>query len=254
MSHLMYSSGKDNVMTFEQLRQVPTPPSRGRFHQPYSFGEYAGEVAQQLARHNLHIVEQEYAVRKDGQQMFGVMEIAPVEGELITADDWKILIGLKGAHDQSITRGICIGTSVLVCSNLCFSGNLGNLFTKQTTNIGMRLPGMIRETVARIPDAAHHMEARFDGYKNFGLKQRWGDAAIVELYRRGALSSAQMGKAVNEWDTPSHAEHAALGFSAWRLFNACTEALKPGGESVNMNLIADRSARVTTFLDDMIGL
>jgi hypothetical protein len=254
MSTLMYSSSKDNVMTRPQLLQLPTPAPKGRFHQPYSFGSYADEVSDQLERENIQVLSEEYCVRKDNQQMFGVMEIGPSEGEFISADDWKVLLGLRGSHDQSIPRGLCIGTSVLVCSNLHFSGNLATITTKQTLNMGMRLPQMIRDAVAQIPEAARGMEIRFSGYKNFSLKQRWGDAALVELHRRGALAAPQLGKAIAEWDSPSHAAHAEQGWSAWRLFNACTEALKPGGESVNMNLIADRSTKVSTFIDDMIGL
>jgi hypothetical protein len=32
---------------------------------------------------------------------------------------------------------------------------------------------------------------------------------------------------LQEWDEPSHEEHAEDGYSMWRLYNAITEAIKP---------------------------
>jgi hypothetical protein len=200
--------------------------------------------------------EQEYAIQKDGQRMFGLMTVGPkaLEGQLITADDWNVMIGIRGAHDQSVQRGITLGSRVMVCSNLCFSGNLGTFVTKQTINIRHRIPGLIRSAVARLPEMAEQLEHTYNAYRNFEMKPRWGDAALVEITRRGGLSSAQLGRAIQEWDRPSHEEHAENGYSAWRLLNACTEALKPTGTMGNMNIVQDRSQKVSSFLNEVVGI
>ena len=256
MTNLMYSTANDKPVTINQLRMLPTPAARGRFHQPYGFGQYADDVHRALNMTGIEVLSEEYAVTKDHNRMFGLMEIAakPLEGELILADDWKLTLGLRGSHDQKIQRGLVLGTQVMVCSNLCFSGNVANINTKQTLNIGARLPGLIRSAVSNIPQLAERQTRVFDAYRNRELKPRGGDAALVEIFRRQGLSSAQLGRAIVEWHEPTHEEHAAQGYSAWRLMNACTEAVKPTGSNMNMDLIANRTQVTTKFIDEICGI
>ncbi len=256
MTTLMYNTQNDKPINIAQLRMLPVPPARGRFHQPYGFGQYAEDVHHALDQSGIEVLSEEYAVTKDHNRMFGLMEIAakPLEGDLITSDEWKLTLGLRGSHDQKITRGLVLGTQIMVCSNLCFSGNLANIRTKQTTNISARLPGLIRGAIQRIPQMAQRQTQVFDAYRNKELKPRGGDAALVEIYRRQGLSSAQLGRAITEWHEPTHLEHTAQGYSAWRLLNACTEAVKPTGANMNFDQIATRTQVAAKFLDEICGI
>jgi len=256
MTHLMYNNSSDQIITRNEMKLLPLPEARGRFHQPYPFSAFVEQVHEALDIEGIVANDEEYVIQKDGNRLFGLMTIESkaLEGQLITADDWKLTLGLRGSHDQKIPRGLVLGTQVLVCSNLCFNGNLGTFNTKQTLNIGSRIPALIRDAVSRIPETAHKQELQFDAYRNFEMKPRWGDAALVEIHRRGGLTSPQLGRAIQEWDVPAHSEHAEQGYSAWRLLNACTEALKPTGTQGNMNTVQDRSQRVTGFLNEVVGL
>lgn len=256
MAQLMYNNGTDRIITRPEMQALPLPEARGRFHQPYPFYDFVEQVHEALDLEGIAANNEEYAIQKDGNRLFGLMtlESKALEGELITADEWNITLGLRGSHDQKIPRGLVLGTQVLVCSNLCFNGNLGTFNTKQTLNIGSRIPTLIRDAVARIPETAHQQERQFDAYRNFEMKPRWGDAALVEIHRRGGLASNQLARAIQEWDRPAHEEHAEQGYSAWRLLNACTEALKPAGTSGNMNTVQDRSQRVTGFINEVVGV
>ena len=252
---LMYS-GNDELMTREQVARVATPAGMGARHNPYPFGAYVEDIHHALDVNGIAVANEEFAVGNDGQRLFGMMQLAPkpLEGELITAKDWNLTLGLRGSHDQSIARGLVLGSQTIVCSNLMFDGNLGKFTTMQTTHIGSRLPQLIRAAVSRIPEVAHRTEQRYDIYKNFEMRQRWGDAALVEIFRRGGLSGAQLSRAISEWDRPAHEENAEYGFSAWRLMQACTEALKPTGAQVNMNIVQDRSERVSSFIDEVTDM
>lgn len=254
MPNLMYNPAQDIITRREDLSLIETPEARGRFHKPYPFADYVNEVEHQLNAFGIEVVSEEYAVTKDDNRMFGMMEIAPLEGELIKANDWKLTLGLRGSHDERIPRGLALGTQVMVCSNLCFSGDLGTFKTKQTLNIGQRLPALIASAVARIPELAERQETMFDAYKNKTIKHWAGDAALVEMMRRGAFTSAQLAKAVQEWDKPSHDEHAQHGDSVWQLFNASTEALKPTSTRVNMNTVQQRSQLVQSYMNHIVGL
>jgi len=246
---LMYSN-EDVLMTADQLAAVPTPAPLGRFHQPVGFGDYLELVKHRLDRSGIRVLHEEYVTEKDRQTFFGMMQI-DLEG--FSIDGVELTLGIRGSHNQKVPRGICLGNRVIVCSNLMFNGDLANVSTKQTTNVWSRLPAMVDQAVARIPQMAEREAARVEHYKGYELKPRWGDAALVEIHRRGALSGAQLARAIDQWDTPKHAEHAEDGHSAWRLLNAVTEAVKPQGDNCNMETIRQRTAVASGFIDEVVG-
>jgi hypothetical protein len=250
----MYNPSNEDLMNRTDLHLLPTPPKLGRFHQPYAFGDYVDHVTKALNDMGVTVAQEEYAVSKDNMKMFGSMEIRPMEGELIKATDWKLLVGIRGSHDQSIARGLVLGSQVMVCSNLCFHGNLGHLRTKQTTNIEGRIRTLIRQSVHHIPAMAERQDAVFDMYKEKRLSMYRAEAALVEMFRRGGLSGNQLAVAVSEWDKPTYEEHAENKGSAWQLFNAATQALKPTGQNVNMNLVSQRSEIVSNVVNEFVGI
>ena len=257
--NLLYSQQDDVLVNRNQIALMSTPEPMGRFHSPYPFAQYIDDVDLALKNTGLRIVDEEYAVTKDHNRMFGLMEIAPLEGDLIQSKDWTITVGLRGSHDQRIPRGMVLGTSVLVCSNLCFHGNIANFATKQTINIAARLPELIREAVTHIPQMAEKQETVFNRYKVAQFQPNYGDQMLVELYRQGAFASPQLTTAIDEWHAPSYERHTEHDrddgkWSAWRLFNACTEALKPTGNTTNMVTIEQRSRKVSDYLNDCVAI
>ena len=249
MGHLLYSSD-DELMTHDQIKLLEPPEQLGRFHHPYPFDNYITDVKDAMKLENLTILNEEFATANNHSSLFGVMEIQPQEGEFISADDWSLLVGLRGSHNSTIARGLVIGSRIMVCSNLCFSGTI-SLNTKQTTNVEDRIHRMIRESVKRIPDMAVVQQKKFDRYKDFDIKARTGDAMMVELFRRGAMTAQQLAVAVREWDEPSFEDHNQYKNTVYGLFNSCTQALKPNGVNHNPSLAADRSIKVAQLMDEV---
>lgn len=269
---LLYSHEGNPHLTLAQLGQIPTPQGQGRFHRPYPFHTYVEDVESALDRVGFDVLERDLEVTKDQNRFFGALAIAPrngapvvtVEntGEDLPVSEWRkndagyeLLIGLRGAHDQSLKRELVLGDKIFVCSNLAFSGSIGSIATKQTTNIHRRLPRLISSAVALIPELAEKRAEQFEAYKAYEFSNpRGGDAALVEIFRQGGLSGAQLAKAIIEWDHPTYEEHAEFGKSAWLLRNSVTEALKPAGQNINHNLIADRTQITDRFLSNLVGL
>lgn len=256
---LMLHAGAHSV-TRNQLADLPVPQALGSRHFIRPFADDVNLITDYLGAEGLTIVDEAYGVKNDAKgmpaQFFGAIEVRgrALEGEYIPASGYGLTIGVRGAYDQSLPRGLAIGSRVFVCDNLAFSGEI-NIATKQTLNIGSRLPGMLRAAVARIPAYAEHQQQRFDLYRNHELKPRIGDAALVEMVRRGVLNPSQVGKAIEEWDSPSHAEHAENGYSVWRLQQAVTEAIKPANRERNaIPATWNRTIAMTQFLDDIVGL
>ena len=252
---LLYNPRNETLMNRSALYGLPVPEPLGNRHKPISFGTFADNVATAVTDKGFEIVEEEYAVNNKNTRMFGLMTISPLEGEFISAKEWEMQIGLRGAHDRSLPRGLTLGSNVLVCSNLCFHGDLGVFKTKQTLNVEERLPEIINNAVDTLPEMIDHNNRRFDAYRTTEFDKRDGDAALIELFRRGALSGRQLPRAIAEWDNPTFEAHAEDGFNVWRLFNACTEALKPrGGETANMNVLRLSSEAVTDAMDMLVHI
>lgn len=243
--NLMYAPS-DILTPRHDLRLIETPAPMGARHRPYPFHTYADQVEQSLQFHGFDIVDQEYVVTADHMQFFGLMEIRQHAADLDVIDTkgWTIQVGLRGSHNQTLPRGLLLGSRVIVCSNLCFHGNIGQFKTMQTTNMSSRLPSLIRQCLSQVPEMVDKQDRTFDRMKERELKIQQGDSALVQMYRRGAFNSAQLTRAIGEWKDPSF-EHGPP--SVWRLMNAGTEALKPTGDNVNMATVESRSQIVSDY-------
>jgi len=243
------------------LAALPLPAPRGSRHVVRPFVEDVELVETFLGRNGFSVVDEGFGTKTDAKgfpsQFFGLLEIQPtvLEGEYIPKDNsFKLQIGIRGSYDQSLPRGLSVGSLVTVCDNLAFSGEV-SVYAKQTTNIGSRIAGLLEAAVGEVPVLADHQARRFDAYRNYELSKVKGDAILVECVRLGILNPSDIGKAIKEWDEPSHPEHAANGKTVWTLFNAVTESIKPANTDRPHVLSAwQRTVPLTAFLDKGIGL
>lgn len=253
MKGLMLHCGAE-PMGRTQIAELETPEPMGSRHCPVPFIDFIDTTTQALNHVGLQVLDEAYGALKDGSRFFGLMEIAGYSG---IDSDFAMTVGLRASHDQSFARGVCVGSHVFVCDNLCFSGEI-SLTTRHTTNINSRLPGMVLEAVQTLPGHFEVQNQRFDQYKLMELKPRWGDAALTELVRREVLNPSQIGRAIREWDEPTHPEHGEDGHSVWRLMNAVTETMKAPLDSEGRPTRAaapatmTRTIGLTKFLDEIV--
>lgn len=243
---LLYSNKTDVKVDRGQLGWLPEPQSMGRFHKPYAFAEYIDDIHNALTTHNVQVNDEEYVIQKDQQRLFGMMVIES------PAEDWQLTLGIRGSHDQSIPRGIALGTNVMVCSNLCFSGELFTGKAKQTVHNAGRILSLIDEAVESIAPAYDKQEEQFSTMKDFELiKPELVDSLMIQAFKRGALSGAQLGTAIREYEKPSYAEHDHYS-NTWKLFNAFTQAIKPKGDGVDMNGIVRKTTIISNLMNEVI--
>ena len=247
MSTLLYNSATDIKVERDYLANLQTPPPMGRRHSPYPFYKFATDTVDAIEDSGFTIEAEDYAITKDENRMFGLLNVTRRYGHAVGPvgdPKWNLLVALRGAHDQSISRGLAIGSRVMVCSNLCFHGDLGNWNSKQTTNIAQRIPDMVADAVAGLGDAGRKLPVDFDAFNEQQVSRETGDKILLSIYRSGGFSASQMGRAVDDWDNCSVEEHTANGRNLWWLFNSATHALKPTGANVNHGDIQHRSTIV----------
>lgn len=256
MPGLMLHAGADAINRFG-LASLPVPQPRGARHFIRPFIEDVELVTDYLGTVGLTVKDEAFGVKFKNEtpsQFFGVMEVAPkvLDGEYIPAD-FGLMLGLRGSYDESLPRGLAVGSRVFVCDNLAFSGEVA-VSTKQTLNVNKRIPALLQRAIGEVPRMAELQGKRFAAYKNTKFQPRWGDAALVEMLRLGVLNANTIHRAVKEWDEPSHVEHVEDGRTVWTLHNAVTEAIKPSEGRANVLPAWERTTKLTKFLDGVVGL
>ena len=244
---LLYNRSTDLLLEREQLDMLPTPKPSGRFHKIYPFSEYVEDIHDSLRRHGISVSDEQYVLSHGAQRMFGLMTIETQE------KDWKLALGVRGSHDKSVARGIALGTNVMVCSNLCFSGELFMDKAKQTLFNGDKIKSIIDVAISVIPNALQEQKYQFFLYKGTELPEEEINTIIAEAFRQGYITGTQMGRVIREYDNPTYPEHNTAG-NLWKLFNAFTQAIKPTGNGVDMNTVVRRTTGVTKVINAAISV
>jgi len=74
-STLIASDGKINR---EELARVPTPPATAT-HQPIPHHQIVEALVETLSFRQIGVIQEEYAVSKDGMKLFGVLDLEALQ-------------------------------------------------------------------------------------------------------------------------------------------------------------------------------
>lgn len=246
-----------NAIDRAALSLLPLPAARGARHVVRPFIEDVEMIDMFLRDEGYSIVEEAFGVRDDKNGMpadfFGVLTVDSKYSPAGTKD-FALQIGIRGSYAQNIPRQMVAGQTIFCCDNMSFTGEI-KIGTKQTTNVGQRMPILLREAVRRIPSFAQHQITRVDAYKGRSMTQRSGDATLVECVRRGIMPASNLPRALEYWDAPEHDEHLERGQrTAYTLYNSVTEALKQQSGKANVHQLVDRTVPLTAMFDEGVGL
>ena len=220
----------------------PILPACTESYTPIGHDYFVDLVEDRLNDKGLKISNSGFALGNDGANMFGVLEIAHAKN-----DDYATVIGLRNSHIKWFAASLACGSGVFVCDNLAFSGEV-TVGRKHTSMILDDLPTVIDEAVGQVIDLKVVQEARYEAYKGRMVNTMEAEFLIIEMMRRGVINTGRVEKVVAEWDAPSHRQFTDTGDSAWRLFNAATEALK----GLSMNELAPRTTKLHTLVDEVV--
>ncbi len=220
-----------NQVERQALNAVQMPASTDTYA-PLAYADFVDTVEDRLGDIGFRFGETAFAVnyrrtRRDGallpedptqSKFFGIAELLSNNNSDVNA----LVVGLRSSLDQSLAPSVAFGSQVFVCDNLSFTGEV-IIKRKQTSYCRRDITTMITDAVGKVSVMREHQEMRFEHYQTAQLRGHKPDALITELYRRGVVNASRMGKVIEEWDEPSH---DFGGRTAWRMFNAVTEALK----------------------------
>jgi hypothetical protein len=178
--------------------------------------------------------------------MFGAAE---VRGLTPIAEGIQTIIGFRGSHDKTLTRGLLQGQDVMICDNLEFAGDYVIQLKHTPINMRDRLRHFVRELVHGIESRNDAQRVRVGRYQEAQVKDHIANHAIIQMLRQGVINTQRVEKVVNEYYEPSHVEHLNANGerTIWTLHNAATEALK----GVGMHSLPKRTIALTTLMDQV---
>ena len=192
-------------------------PEKTESWKPVPHIEVIDAVTEVVKAHHWQITEERFGLAREGQKLFGVMNI-----NKSSSSDWTRCIGLRNSHDKSFSVGLSAGISVMVCSNMAFGG---------TTVIKRRHTSRI-ELTELVDIAVNELENEFLMLERVceDLKVQYipnddeARSRIVRAAELGAINSSDILPVFREFKHPQHEEFTEP--TRWSLLNAFTETIK----------------------------
>ncbi len=121
---------KTDKLSREELALVPTPPGTAT-HRPIPHAEIAQALIETLGFRHINVASDQYAVSRDGNDLFGVMELD--QG----MDGARFALGIRNSNAKRFRFSITVGYRVFVCDNLAFHGDFEPVLAKHSKNFNL---------------------------------------------------------------------------------------------------------------------
>ncbi len=204
--------------TKADLASVAVPEPTDSYH-PVPYSRFVEEMELHVPRFGLTIQSQQFALAREGNQMFGVLTCTNGHN----AGDYALAIGLRNSYDRSLSVGLVAGTRTFICDNLAFSGEV-KMNRKHTVHVFRDLPDLIYRMLSQVSSMRARIDGEIAAMKVHELPPTHVHHLMVEAIRASVLPASRLPKVIEAWDEPRHEEFAPR--TAWSLFNAFTEVQK----------------------------
>ena len=216
MERLMAHAGAQK-RSREQLVEILPPESTDTF-KPIKHGDLVDEVHNALARRQLAVIKEEYAVSDDVMKLLGVLDLTT------SAQDFRFSIAIRNANDKSMRLGMVAGLRVFCCDNMAFSGDFFAIQAKHSKNL---IPiDAISLGVDRIQRNFEPLNRQVEAWKQQQLTDGAAKSIICDAFIGDQLDVPKhIGKVVyDHYFNPKYPEFEPR--TAWSLQNGFTSAFK----------------------------
>ncbi len=204
--------------TKADLASVPVPDPTPSYH-PVPYGRFVEEVELHVPRFGLTVRSSQYALAREGSQMFGVLTCTNGHD----AGDYALAIGFRNSYDRSLSVGLVAGTRVFCCDNLAFSGEV-QMHRKHTANVFRDLPDLIYRMLSQVAVLKARTDEEIAAMRVLTVSEERAHHLMVEAVRKNVLPASRLPKLIEAWEQPRHAEFKPR--TAWSLLNAFSEVQK----------------------------
>jgi Domain of unknown function (DUF932) len=212
--------------TKADLAAVPVPEPTESYH-PVPYGRFVEEIELHVPRFGLSVQSSQFALAREGAQMFGVLTC--VNGK--PAGDYALAIGVRNSYDRSLSVGLVAGTRTFVSDNLAFSGEV-RMNRKHTVHVFRDLPDLIYRMLSQVSSMRERIDGEIAAMKVRDLPPAHAHHLMVEAVKAEVVPASRLPKVIDAWEKPQHEEFAPR--TAWSLFNAFTEVQKSASPRLQM--------------------
>ena len=224
-----------------ELDGVQTPAATDTW-QPIPHHAYLASVESSLPAHGLRVVNEAHALTHDGGRYFGLLQVQNGHNN----PDYSWVLGLRNSHDKTLPAGLVAGSSVFVCDNLAFSGEI-EVSRKHTSLILRDLPMLVKDALGRLVGAWFDQDRRIERYRDYRLTDADAHDLTIRALDAGAITNRMIPDVLEEWRRPRH--EAFQPRNTWSWFNACTERLKG-----HLHLLPERTRALYGVCDEFTGV
>src|SRR5438067_10456704 len=166
-----------------EVEKVPTPGGTETWT-PIPHTQLIQQVEKTLAANQLTVGSFAHCLSHGNNRYFGLMEVQNGEN----SDEYCWVLGIRNSHDKTFPAGLVAGSSVFVCDNLSFSGEV-KLSRKHTIFILRDLPQLVERGIGRMLEKWHDRHVRFDAYKNKRITEAAAHDLIIRATDVGVCSN-----------------------------------------------------------------
>src|SRR5438128_10003311 len=205
-----------DLVTREQLALVETPDPTRSF-KPVPHIELINTLDEVLGQNDISIRREQFALRRDGSTLFGVLQLAYQD-----TPDGMAALGLRTSNNRTMSIQICAGLSVFVCDNMVFRGDIIALNRKHTA--GLHLRTEINHAVLRFQDHFGRLTGEIAYLKGRAMSDTDAKAILHDVFYQAILPIRLLPNASNLYFEPFVDEFRPR--NAWSLHNAFTAVAK----------------------------
>ena len=205
-----------DLVTREQLALVETPEATRSF-KPVPHIELVETLEHVLKLNNITIRKEQFALRRDGLTLFGVLQL-----QYQDTPDGMAALGLRTSNNRKLSINLVAGMSVFVCDNMVFRGDLIALNRKHTA--GLHLRTEINHAILRFQDHFGRLISEIAALKENSLSDTDAKAVLHDVFVKGILPIRLLPDASNLYFEPFVDEFRPR--TAWSLHNAFTAVAK----------------------------
>ncbi len=211
---LIMQEGK--FVSRDEVARIDTPCSTDTWR-PVPHIDVIDAVTEVVKAHDWNIAGEKFGLAREGQKMFGVMEISRS-----SSPEWHRCIGIRNSHDKSFAVGLSAGIVVCVCTNMAFGGTT---VIKRRHTSGIELAELIDRAVASLEDDFLTTETVCEDLKDVYLKNDdEARSCIVRAAELVVINSSDILPVFHEFKSPSHMDFKEP--TRWSLMNAMTAIVK----------------------------
>jgi hypothetical protein len=200
-----------------ELANVPTPPATTT-HIPIPHIAVVEGLVETLGHRQIGVVGEEFAVSKDGMEMFGVIDLES------SFNGCRFAIGIRNANNKKFRLACTVGLRVFVCHNLAFQGDYSPVLAKHSKNFS--LEDSLSIGVDRMQRNFDPMRRQVESWRAQQLSTAAAKLTIYRAFIEGDLEIPRhLARRVHElYFTPRHPEFESR--TMWSLSNAFTSAFQ----------------------------